>query len=68
MTTHLPGFQSFFIFFVSFCIGKIRQRLLDLLVTGSFPDQFYGSGSREVINQVTVALCQEKIIVFPVTV
>ena len=25
MSTHLPGFQSFFSFFASFCIGKISH-------------------------------------------
>ena len=26
MSTHLPGFQSFFSFFSSFCIGKISNK------------------------------------------
>ena len=26
MSTHLPGFQSFFRFFASFCFGKISQQ------------------------------------------
>ena len=26
MNTHLPGFQSFFVFFASFCIGKISDQ------------------------------------------
>ena len=26
MSTHMPGVQSFFIFFASFCIGKISHK------------------------------------------
>ena len=26
MSTHVPGFQSFFRFFASFCIGQIKQQ------------------------------------------
>ena len=27
MSTHMPGFQSFFRFFASFCIGQIFESL-----------------------------------------
>ena len=32
MSTHMPGFQSFFSFFASFCIGKISHQRVKLML------------------------------------
>ena len=57
MNTHMSGCQLIFRFLYHFVLSYlvtsiIRKRLLDLLVTGSFPDQFYRVRREVIENKV----------------